>query len=67
MLTPHSGGEPKDEAMTKSPDAIHEAIHNNKHPFPPVANRPKKPQKHRYERRKVRQFLHNGHWQELTE
>lgn len=50
--------------MIKTPDALHEAIHNTKHPFPPVADRPKKPQKHRYERRKVKQFLHQTAWQE---
>lgn len=53
--------------MIKTPDALHEAIHNTKHPFPPVADRPKKPQKHRYERRKVRQLMHNGNWADVSE
>lgn len=53
--------------MIKSPDLLHEAIHNNKHPFTPVGNRPKKPQKHRYERRKVKQYLHHAPPQDMME
>lgn len=52
--------------MIHTPDAIHEAIHDNKHPFPPVADRPKKPQKHRYERRKVKQLLHREPWHDMN-
>ena len=44
--------------MTKTVQAITEAIHHPKHPFPKVDQRPKKPQKHRYERRKVKEYLH---------
>jgi hypothetical protein len=51
--------------MLKSPDAISEAVRSTKHPFRQVGDRPKKPQKHRYERRKVKQYMHQGDW--LTE
>ncbi|HWD20038.1 MAG TPA: hypothetical protein VHB20_12245 [Verrucomicrobiae bacterium] len=48
--------------MTKTLNLIHESVHNNKHPFRQVENRPAKPQKSRYERRKVREFLRLGDW-----
>ena len=48
--------------MIKSPDAISELICNRKHPFPQVVDRPDKPQKHRYERRKVKQYIHVENW-----
>jgi hypothetical protein len=44
--------------MTKSLEVIGEAIRNPKHPFPKVDNQPKKPLKHRYERRKIKEYLH---------
>jgi hypothetical protein len=44
--------------MTKSLEIIGEAIRSDKHPFRKVADQPKKPLKHRYERRKVRAYLH---------
>jgi hypothetical protein len=46
--------------MTKSLEIISEAIRNPKHPFRKVDNQPKKPLKHRYERRKIREYLHLG-------
>src|SRR5712664_3009999 len=49
-------------AMTKSLEVISEAVRNPKHPFRKVDNQPKKPQKHRYERRKIREYLHLGDW-----
>jgi hypothetical protein len=49
-------------AMTKSLEVITEAIRNPKHPFRKVDNQPKKPRKHRYERRKIREYLHLGDW-----
>jgi len=48
--------------MTKTLEVITEAIHNPKHPFRKVENQPKKPQKHRYERRKVRGYLQPEQW-----
>ena len=50
------------EAMTKSLEVISEAVRNPKHPFRKVDNQPKKPLKHRYERRKIREYLHLGEW-----
>src|SRR5437660_3340463 len=49
-------------AMTKTMEVISEAVRNPKHPFRKVDNRPKKPLKHRYERRKIREYLHLGDW-----
>ena len=49
------------QAMTKSLEIISEAIRNPKHPFRKVDNQPKKPLKHRYERRKIREYLQLGH------
>ena len=48
--------------MTKSLEVISEAVSNPKHPFRKVDNQPKKPQKHRYERRKIKEYLHLGEW-----
>lgn len=48
--------------MTKSLELIDETIRNTKHPFRQVDNRPAKPQKSRYERRKVKEFLKLGDW-----
>jgi hypothetical protein len=48
--------------MTKTVDRIVEAIANSNHPFRKTDNHPKKAQKHRYERRKVREYLHLGDW-----
>jgi len=53
-------------SMTKSLEVISEAIRNPKHPFRKVDNQPKKPLKHRYERRKIKEYLHLGDW-ELNE
>jgi hypothetical protein len=50
------------QAMTKSLEVISEAVRNPKHPFRKVDNQPKKPQKHRYERRKIKEYLHLGDW-----
>ena len=49
-------------AMTKSLEVISEAVRNPKHPFRKVDNQPKKPLKHRYERRKIKEYLHLGEW-----
>jgi len=48
------------QAMTKSLEVISEAIRNPKHPFRKVDNQPKKTLKHRYERRKIKEYLHLG-------
>jgi hypothetical protein len=51
------------QSMTKSLEVISEAIINPKHPFRKVDNQPKKPLKHRYERRKIKEYLHLGEWE----
>jgi hypothetical protein len=48
--------------MTKSLEVISEAVSDPKHPFRKVDNHPKKPLKHRYERRKIKEYLHLGEW-----
>ena len=50
-------------AMTKTIDLITEAIVNPKHPFHQVDSRPEKPQKHRYERRKIKEYIRSADWQ----
>ena len=49
--------------MTKSLEAISEAIRNPKHPLRKIDNQQKKPLKHRYERRKIKEYLHLGEWE----
>ena len=46
--------------MTKTFDAIVEALRDGKHPFRKADDQPKKAQKHRYERRKIKEYLHLG-------
>jgi hypothetical protein len=48
--------------MTKTLDTITETIRTSKHPFRQTDDRPFKPQKHRYERRKVKQIIQQGDW-----
>ncbi len=48
--------------MTKSLEVISETVRNPKHPFRKVDNQPKKPLKHRYERRKIKSYLQLGEW-----
>jgi hypothetical protein len=48
--------------MSKTTDFLAEALRDSKHPFRAVGDRPKKPQKHRYERRKARECLKLGDW-----
>ena len=52
----------ENQAMTKSLEVISEAIRHPKHPFRKVDNQPKKPLKHRYERRKIKEYLSLGEW-----
>jgi hypothetical protein len=48
--------------MSKTFEAISEAVRNPKHPFRKADIRSKKPQKNRYERRKIREYLHMADW-----
>jgi hypothetical protein len=55
------------DPMTKTLEAISEVIRNTKHPFRQVDDRPHKPQKHRYERRKIREYIKLGDWKTVQE
>jgi len=48
--------------MTKTFDAITEAVRNPKHAFRKADHHPTKPLKHRYERRKIREYLQLSDW-----
>ena len=50
--------------MIKTLDLITETIANPKNAFRKITDRPKKAEKHRYERRKVREILKLGDWEE---
>ena len=63
-FTPDNCGKTKkeNEGMAKSLEALSEVVTNQKHPFRKVDNQPKKPLKNRYERRKIKEYLHLGDW-----
>jgi hypothetical protein len=44
--------------MMKTLEFMGEAIRNPKHPFRKAENQPKKARKNRYERRKIKEYLH---------
>lgn len=48
--------------MTKTLDVISEIVRSAKHPFRKADDRPVKAQKHRYERRKIREFIRLSDW-----
>lgn len=48
--------------MSKSSEFVTEAVLNSKVAFRKADSQPKKPQKHRYERRKIREYLHLADW-----
>jgi hypothetical protein len=53
--------------MSKTIESIKEVISNPKHPFRKTDTHPKKAIKHRYERRKIKEYLHHlGDWQTET-
>ena len=53
--------------MTRTLDVITEIIRNPKHPFRKTEHLSKKSRKNRYERRKIREFLHAGDWASYEE
>jgi hypothetical protein len=53
-------------AMSKTLDAITEIIRNPKPPFRKADDRPEKAQKHRYERRKIKEIIKLGDWVEQS-
>ena len=48
--------------MIKNVENITEAVRDPKHTFRKADHQPKKPQKHRYERRKIKEFLNLTDW-----
>ena len=48
--------------MRKSMDLIAENIRTAKHPFRHVVDQPHKEQKHRYERRKIKEYMRLIDW-----
>jgi len=50
------------EGEVMDPHVVSEVIRNAKHAFRQTDSRPAKPQKHRYERRKVRELMKLGDW-----
>jgi hypothetical protein len=56
------GGARKGKVMMKTVEIIGEAVRNPKYPFRKTEHQPKKARKHRYERRKIREYLHLGDW-----
>jgi hypothetical protein len=52
----------KESNMTKTIDVITEIIRSPKPPFRKADDRPVKAQKHRYERRKIKEFIRLGDW-----
>ncbi len=54
----------KGKHMTRALDVITEIIRNPKHPFRKADDRPVKAQKHRYERRKIKEYIRLGDWAE---
>ena len=52
--------------MIKTLELITEVVSNPKQAFRKIADTPKKSEKHRYERRKVREYLKLGDWGEQS-
>lgn len=50
--------------MSKPTDPISEIIRDPKHAFRKAEDRPVKAQKHRYERRKIKEYLKLSDWAE---
>jgi hypothetical protein len=48
--------------MAKSLDSLNEVVRNDKHPFRKTDSHPKKSLKNRYERRKIKEFIHLTDW-----
>jgi hypothetical protein len=59
------GSNIRSTSMNKTPEPITEVVRDPKPPFRKIENQPRKAQRHRYERRKVKEYLHLADW--LTE
>ncbi len=53
----------KATVMMKTFEAMSEAVRNPRPLFRKAENQPKKPQRHRYERRKIKAYLQLADWQ----
>ena len=62
MFTLHGVVRKETGMMMKTLETMGEAIRNPKHPFRKTEHQSKKAQKHRYERRKIKEYLHLGDW-----
>ena len=51
------------DAVSKTLDAIIETIRDPNHPFRKLDHQPQKSRKNRYERRKIKEFMHLQDWQ----
>lgn len=54
----------KESIMTRTLEALTEIIRNPKHPFRKADDRPVKAHKHRYERRKIKEYIRLSDWGE---
>jgi hypothetical protein len=59
-------GDRSPNTMSKNTDLIRETLLNSKHHFRAASDRPGKPQKSRYERRKAREILKIADWSDET-
>jgi len=50
--------------MKRMMEVITETVRDPKHTFRKLDHQPKKTLKNRYERRKIKEYLHLGDWQE---
>jgi len=48
--------------MMKTLEMASEAVRSPKYPFRKIQHQPRKALKHRYERRKIKEYLHLGDW-----
>jgi hypothetical protein len=52
----------KESIMKQTIEVVSELIRNPKHLFRKTENQPQKARKHRYERRKIKEYLHLNDW-----
>lgn len=60
LLTEYTG---KDLPMMPNTEIVSDAVRNNRHRFHQAEGRKKKSQKHRYERRKIKEILTLADWE----
>jgi hypothetical protein len=53
--------------MTKSSDVLSEIVSRTKRALRGLEARPEKIHKHRYERRRIKEYLRQGNWWELSD